>query len=41
MEGQLPVRSIYRGYQASAQTSLAVRLSIGVSGMMQNQIFQI
>lgn len=29
MEGQLPDRSIYRGYQASAQTSLAVRPTIG------------
>lgn len=37
MEGELSVRSIYRGYQ----TSLAVRLSIGVSGIMQNHVFQI
>lgn len=29
IEGQLPDRSIYRGYQASAQTSLAVRPTIG------------
>lgn len=37
MEGDLSVKSIYRGYQ----TSLAVRLSVGISGMVQNHVFQI
>lgn len=39
--GRTAASQIYRGYQASAQTSLAVRLSIGVSGVVQNCIFQI
>jgi len=30
MEGQMPVRSIHRGYQASAQSFLAAGLSIDV-----------